>query len=53
MAIEDASPDDEDALRDSFWTLMRRIKIFTSLPHGRLSRRLLEQRARTLEPSYL
>ena len=41
------------AQRDSFWTLMRRIKIFTSLPHGKLSRRLLEQRALTLEASYL
>jgi arsenate reductase len=50
---EGAAADGDDALRDSFWTLMRRIKIFTSLPHGKLSRRLLEQRARTLEPSYL
>lgn len=43
----------DDALRDSFWTLMRRIKIFTSLPHGKLSRRRLEQRALRLEPGYL
>jgi arsenate reductase len=49
----DAGVDREDALRDSFWTLLRRIKIFTSLPHGKLSRRLLERRALTLEPSYL
>src|SRR4051812_6255751 len=35
------SKDADDALRDNFWTLMRRIKIFTSLPHGKLSRRLL------------
>ena len=45
--------DADDALRDNFWTLMRRIKIFTSLPHGKLSRRLLERRALTLQPSYL
>ena len=49
----DAAGDADDALRDSFWTLMRRIKIFTSLPHGKLNRRLLERRALTLEPSYL
>jgi protein-tyrosine-phosphatase len=45
--------DAEDALRDSFWTLMRRIKIFTGLPHGKLSRRRLELRALRLEPGYL
>lgn len=45
--------DADDALRDSFWTLTRRIKIFTSLPHGKLNRRLLERRALTLQPSYL
>jgi arsenate reductase len=45
--------DADEALRDSFWTLMRRIKIFASLPQGKLSRRLLQQRALTLEPSYL
>jgi protein-tyrosine-phosphatase len=52
VAEADAADPDE-ALRNSFWTLMRRIKIFTSLPHGRLSRRLLERRALRLEPSYL
>jgi len=41
------------ALRGSFWTLMRRIKVLTSLPHGNLSRRVLERRALRLEPSYL
>ena len=50
--------DDDDGdmqveLRDYFWTLMRRIKIFASLPHGKLSRHALEQRALTLQPSYL
>jgi protein-tyrosine-phosphatase len=43
----------ESELRDYFWTLMRRIKIFASLPHGKLTRRVLEQRALTLQPSYL
>jgi protein-tyrosine-phosphatase len=43
----------EAELRDYFWTLMRRIKIFASLPHGKLSRRTLERRALTLQPSYL
>ena len=43
----------EAGLRDYFWTLMRRIKIFASLPHGKLSRRALERRALTLQPSYL
>lgn len=42
----------ENELRDSFWTLMRRIKIFASLPQGKLSRRALERRARTLEAGY-
>jgi len=50
---EGAAADADNALRDSFWTLMRRIKSFTSLPPGKFSRRLLERRARTLEPSYL
>lgn len=31
-------------LRDSYWILSRRIKIFTSLPHGKASRRSLEDR---------
>ena len=43
----------DEVVRDNFWTLMRRIKIFTSLPHGKLSRRLLEERALRLQPSYL
>ncbi len=50
---DDMVADSEDALRDSFWTLMRRIKIFTSLPHGKLNRRVLEQRVCTLQGSYL
>ena len=44
---------DEATLRDAFWTLMRRIKIFASLPQGSLTRRVLERRAVTLEASYL
>jgi arsenate reductase len=45
--------DTQAELRDYYWTLMRRIKTFASLPHGKLSRRTLERRALTLEPSYL
>lgn len=45
--------DTQAELRDYFWTLMRRIKIFASLPHDKLSRRALERRALTLQPSYL
>jgi arsenate reductase len=44
---------DEATLRDVFWTLMRRIKIFVSLPQGALTRRVLERRAVTLQASYL
>lgn len=50
--------DDEDesesepsvwALRDSYWILSRRIKIFASLPHGKTSRHALENRLHALE----
>jgi protein-tyrosine-phosphatase len=44
-----ATSEADEALRDNFWTLQRRIKIFASLPQGKLSRRLLER----LQPSYL
>jgi arsenate reductase len=37
------------ALRDSFWILSRRIKIFASLPHGKASRHVLENRLHALE----
>ena len=43
----------EEAYRDQFWTLMRRIKIFTSLPHGEINKRTLQRRVLTLQPSYL
>jgi len=43
----------EETMRDAFWTLMRRINILASLPHGKLSRRTVEQRALTLQASYL
>ena len=43
----------EESHRDQFWTLMRRIKIFTSLPHGEINKRVLQRRALTLQPSYL
>ena len=44
-----ATSEADEALRDNFWTLQRRIKIFASLPHAKLCRRVLEQ----LQPSYL
>jgi protein-tyrosine-phosphatase len=43
----------DESHRDQFWTLMRRIKIFTSLPHGEINRRVLQRRALTLQASYL
>jgi len=48
---DDEAPRPE--LRDHFWTLMRRIRIFAGLPHGKLTRRALERRVLTLQPSYL
>ncbi|HUQ24650.1 MAG TPA: arsenate reductase ArsC [Burkholderiales bacterium] len=36
------------AMRDAFWILSRRIKIFTSLPHGKASRHVLENRLHAL-----
>jgi protein-tyrosine-phosphatase len=50
---DDAGSGLEAVQRDNFWTLLRRINIFTSLPHGKLSRRVLEQRMLTLQPNYL
>jgi arsenate reductase len=40
--------DREDSIRDSYWALMRRIKIFTSLPHGVVPRRKIEHRIQAL-----
>jgi len=37
------------ALRDTFWVLSRRIKIFASLPHGKATRRSLEKKLHALE----
>src|SRR5574341_1136027 len=48
---EDGDPD--QTMRDNFWSLMRRIKIFASLPQAKLDRRRLERRVLTLQPSYL
>jgi protein-tyrosine-phosphatase len=45
--------DTEEALRDGFWTLKRRIAMFAALPHGKLSRRVLERRMLTLQAGYL
>ena len=42
-------PESDESHRDQFWTLMRRIKIFTSLPHGKASRHALENRLHALE----
>ena len=49
--VENTHP--EDALRDCFWTLRRRIAMFAALPHGKLSRRGLERRMLTLQAGYL
>jgi len=49
--VENTHP--EDALRDAFWTLKRRIAMFAALPHGKLSRRGLERRMLTLQAGYL
>jgi arsenate reductase len=35
-------------LRDSYWILSRRIRLFASLPHGKASRRSLENRLHAL-----
>ena len=43
----------EEAMRDAFWTLKRRIAMFAALPHGKLSRRVLERRMLTLQAGYL
>ena len=52
--IDDAeSTRPEEALRDSYWTLKRRIAMFAALPHGKLSRRVLEKRMLTLQAGYL
>lgn len=37
------------AIRDAFWTLSRRIRIFTSLPHRKSTRRSLENRLYALQ----
>lgn len=50
---DESSDGVEAARRDCFWTLLRRINIFTSLSHGKLSRRVIQERMLTLEPSYL
>ena len=50
-SVENTRP--EEALRDSFWTLKRRIAMFAALPHGKLSRRVLERRMLTLQAGYL
>jgi protein-tyrosine-phosphatase len=46
---EDGSEPSIWAIRDTFWVLSRRIKIFTSLPHGKTTRLALEKRLHALE----
>jgi protein-tyrosine-phosphatase len=46
---EDGSEPSVWAIRDTFWVLSRRIKIFTSLPHGKTTRLALEKRLHALE----
>ena len=40
--------DEQDDLRQAFWVLTRRIKIFTSLPHGRASPRAIQDRVHSI-----
>ncbi len=53
MDFDDASLDDPVlaswACRDSFWLLMRRIRLFASLPHGTANRRSLQRRVEALQ----
>jgi arsenate reductase (thioredoxin) len=52
LDADDASEPNEPsvwALRDAFWILSRRIKIFTSLPHGKTTRHQVEKRLRALQ----
>jgi arsenate reductase len=37
------------AIRDGFWILSRRIKLFTSLPHGTASRQMMVRRLQSLQ----
>ena len=39
---------DEEDIWDVFWVLQRRIKIFTSLPHGTMPRRTIERRVQAM-----
>ena len=50
-ADEESEPGEPSvwAIRDAFWILSRRIKIFTSLPHGKTSRLQLEKRLQALQ----
>jgi len=45
---QDATGDADLALRDNFWTLQRRIRLFATLPQAKIPRRVL-----ALRPSYL
>ena len=49
LDVEDDSEPSVWAIRDAFWILSRRIKIFTSLPHGKTTRLQLEKRLQSLQ----
>ena len=52
LDAEEDGPQDELSgwdIRDRFWVLSRRIKIFASLPHGKASRNSLALRLRALQ----
>ena len=46
---EDESEPSVWAIRDAFWILSRRIKMFTGLPHGKSTRVQLEKRLQSLQ----
>ncbi len=53
-ALEEDEPSTDSApstwaIRDAFWTLSRRIRIFASLPHRKATRRSLENRLYALQ----
>ena len=40
--------EDGGGMREAFWVLTRRLKIFTSLPHGRAPRRVMQDRVHSI-----
>ena len=47
--LDAGSATSSSGIRDAFWTLSRRIRIFASLPHRRATRRSLENRLYALQ----